>query len=258
MSPVARAIEHLCGAIAAAAEDSEPFAHLRLVDVFPENIYAAMLGAMPAGEDYRRMSGRARSAGRRDVRTKLDLLPESIANLPSGKRPVWEIVGQALRSEPVRDAFMRKLAPGLHRRFGQANVGMYPLPILARDVPGYRIGVHPDTRWKGMTVQIYLPRDDSIEHVGTVFHRRGVDGSYAAALRMPFRPNTGYAFAVGDDTYHSVDTVGPEVSTRDSILLTYYVDRTLFEKAHNRSKRLGNLLLAKVRGAGRSTLPATG
>jgi hypothetical protein len=44
-----------------------------------------------------------------------------------------------------------------------------------------------------------------------------------------------------------VDTVGPEVSTRDSILLTYFVDQTFFNRVHNRGKRFGNFLLAKYR-----------
>ena len=252
-STVARTIEHLRAAIDAAAEDREPFGHLRLVDAFPEDVYSQMLDAMPAREDYRRMSGRAKSNRKGDVRTKLDLLPEWIGNLPPGKRKVWEVVGAALRSVQVREAFIRRLAPGLERRFGAgyATVGMYPRPLLTRDLPGYRIGVHPDTRWKGMTIQFYLPRDRSIEHVGTVFHKRGSDGSFQVTARMPFRPNSGYAFAVGEDTYHSVDTVGQEVRTRDSILLTYFVDRTLFEKSHNRWKRFGNLVLAKARGISR-------
>lgn len=241
------AIDHVRAAVESAVEDREPFAHIRLAEVFPPGLYSQMLDAMPARDDYRRMSGRARSP-RADVRTKLDLLPEWIGNLPPDKRRVWEVIGHALCSAPVREAFMRRLAPGLEKRFGpvHARVDMYPIPVLTRDVPGYRIGIHPDTRWKAMTIQIYLPRDDSIEHVGTVFHKRGVDGSFTVATRMPFRPNSGYAFAVGGDTYHSVDTVGPEVHTRDSILLTYFVDRTLFEKAHNRTKRLGNYLKAKA------------
>lgn len=252
-SIIARTIEHLCGAIDAAAENHEPFAHIRLIDAFPMDVYSEMLNAMPAKEDYRRMSGRARSPRKGDVRTKLDLLPEWIGNLPAEKRWVWQVVSQSLRSTQVREAFMRRLASGLERRFGAgyAMVGLYPLPVLTRDSPGYRIGIHPDTRWKGMTIQIYLPRDRSIEHVGTVFHKRSGDGSYQVCSHMPFWPNTGYGFAVGEDTYHSVDTVGQEVRTRDSILLTYYVDRTLFEMAHNRWKRLGNFLLAKARGISR-------
>jgi len=67
---------------------------------------------------------------------------------------------------------------------------------------------------------------------------------------MSFSPNTGYAFAVGQHTYHSVDTVGPEVQTRDSILLTYFVDRSLLQILRNRLRRLGNFIRNEFRHAG--------
>ena len=161
------------------------------------------------------------------------------------------MVGKALCSLKVRDAFMRKLAPGLEKRHGEKynRVGMYPIAILTRDVPGYRIGIHPDTHWKGMTIQLYLPRDESINHVGTIFHSRNADKTYNKASQMKFSPNTGYAFAVDKDTYHSVDTVGSEVNTRDSILLTYFVDKTPLQVFRNRGKRIGNFVLNEVRSA---------
>jgi hypothetical protein len=65
--------------------------------------------------------------------------------------------------------------------------------------------------------------------------------------QMKFAPNCGYAFAVGDDTWHSADPVGPEVKTRDSILLTYFVDAGVLRYLRNRGKRLGNFLLNEVR-----------
>src|SRR5262249_9180879 len=154
-----------------------------------------------------------------EVRTKLDLFPEWIRALPVGKRAVWDVVGRTLRSPKVRIALAQRLAAELERRFGTpySRVGLYAVPTLTRDVPGYTIGIHPDTRWKGITVQLYLPRDRSIEHVGTIFHHRDGEGRFHEARRMPFAPNTGYAFAVGDDTWHSLDRLGPEVSRRDSI-----------------------------------------
>ncbi len=160
------------------------------------------------------------------TRVKIDLFPEYIRALPPEKRAVWDVVGRALCSETVKRAFVRRLAPGLRRRFGAdfAKVGMYPIPILTRDIPGYQITPHPDTHWKGITVQLYLPRDDATSHIGTIFHERLPDGSMPKRTQMKFAPNTGYAFAVGEDTWHSADTVGPEVKTRDSILLTYFVD----------------------------------
>ena len=64
---------------------------------------------------------------------------------------------------------------------------------------------------------------------------------------MKFAPNTGYAFAVGTETWHSADRVGPEVKTRDSILLTYFVDAGVVRFLRNRGKRLGNFVLSEIR-----------
>ncbi|HET9580133.1 MAG TPA: hypothetical protein VFP44_20050 [Usitatibacter sp.] len=246
-----RIIGHVVDSIALAAASPEPFHHLQLGEVFPADVYAAMVGALPSPRAYRPMSGRAREARRADgqpTRTKVHLLPEFIRHLPPAQREVWEPVGRALCSDAVREAFARRLYPGLEKRFGAGcgRVRMYPIPMLTRDVTGYRIGIHPDTRHKGMTVQLFLPRDASIAHAGTAFHRRRADGTYEKACRMPFLPNTGYAFAVGDDTYHSLDALGPEIATRDSILLTYFVDHTPWQRLSNRAKRMGNLVAGEV------------
>ena len=247
-----RVIQHVVGAIDSSSQRAEPFYHLQLSNIFPADVYAQMLEAMPVKGDYRLMSGRTKSTRTDDgggTRTKIDLFPEYIRHLPADKRDIWGLVGRALCSAEVRDAFIRRLAPGLQRRFGPTynKVGMHPIPILTRDVPGYRIHIHPDTHWKGMTIQLYLPRDKSIEHVGTIFHKRMSDKTYSRALQMSFSPNTGYAFAVDKDTYHSVDTVGPEVQTRDSILLTYFVDRTPLQFLRNRARRVGNFLRNELR-----------
>jgi hypothetical protein len=249
---ITRTIEHVVSAIDSAAQHQDPFYHLQLADVFPSDLYSVMLNTMPVKQDYRPMSGRTKTTRTADgggTRTKIDLFPEFIRHLPSGKQRAWAMAGRTLCSREVREAFRKRLAPGLEERFGQdyQRVGMYPIPILTRDVPGYRIGIHPDTRWKGMTIQIYLPRDRSCEHVGTAFHKRTGQTSYEKIRQMPFLPNTGYAFAVGKHTYHSVETVGPEVQTRDSILLTYFVDSSVLHIMRNRGRRFGNFLLNECR-----------
>jgi hypothetical protein len=258
-----RAVEDLsrsvAGAVEAARAGEAPFHHLVFERVFPEEVYAAMLAAMPLASDYRPMSGRSKDhdlANGVPTRVKIDLFPEYIRRLPPQKCAVWDVVGRALCSHELKQAFVRRLAPGLGRRFGAdfAKVGMYPIPILTRDIPGYKIPPHPDTRWKGITVQLYLPRDDTTSHIGTIFHERLPDGSLPKRAQMKFLPNTGYAFAVGEDTWHSADTVGPEVKTRDSILLTYFVDAGLLRFLRNRGKRIGNFLRNEIRYTAR--LPA--
>src|SRR5438132_4661851 len=89
--------------------------------------------------------------------------------LKKKKREVWDLAARVLRSKELNAAFVQRLAPGLKGRFGEnfANVNMYPVPILTRDIPGYRIFKHTDSLWKGITVQFYLPPDNSTPHIGT-------------------------------------------------------------------------------------------
>ena len=246
-----RIVAHALESIGAAPQGTAPFHHLRLTGFFPPDVYEQMAASMPGATAYRPMSGRAREARREDgtpTRTKLHLLPECIRMLPEPHRDLWCAVGGALCSRAVRDAFVERLGPGLEKRFGAdyRELGLYAIPILTRDVAGYRIGIHPDTRHKGITVQLYLPRDDSIRHVGTIFHRRLGGDRFEPVCQVPFLPNSGYGFAVGRETYHSLDEGGTDVTTRASILLTYFVDETAWQRVSNRAKRAGNYVAARV------------
>src|SRR5216110_3104972 len=250
--------EFVADSVRNAREGGVPFYHLRFERIFPDDFYEQMLEAMPVTEDYRAMSGKSKMGSSRPdgkpTRTKIDLFPEYIRHLPPEKFVVWDVVGRVLRSDEVKATLIQHLAPGLKRRFGEnfASVGMYPVPILTRDIPGYRVFKHTDSLWKGITVQLYLPSDNSHTHIGTIFHEELPDGQKPRRKQMPFARNTGYAFAVADNTWHSADTVGPEVTTRDSILLTYFVDRGAWRFFRNRGRRMGNAILNELRNLKRS------
>jgi len=122
--------------IGASRQVEKPFFHLEFDRVFPDDVYAQILSLMPESADYRPMRGRSKGHDLADgthTRVKMDLFPEYIRNLPPEKRALWDVVGRALCSEPVKQAFIRRLAPGLSKRFGKdfARVGMYPIPILS-------------------------------------------------------------------------------------------------------------------------------
>src|ERR1700686_4048874 len=140
--------------IDAARAGGPPFFHLESDRVFPDDVYTPRVDQIPSAADYRPLPGRNRGNIREDgssTRVKIDLFPEYIRHLTDEKRATWDVVGRALCSSEVQDAFMHGLAPGLKRRFGAdfADVGMYPIPVLTRDIPGYRITPHTATHWKG-------------------------------------------------------------------------------------------------------------
>src|SRR3974390_1193264 len=249
---VTRVSEFVARSVENARALETPFFHLEFDHVFPDDVYAEILRLMPVTRDHRPMHGRSKGHDLEDgthTRVKIDLFPEYIRHLPPQKRAIWDVVGRALCSRKVKEAFVRKLGPALERRFGAGytQTGMYPIPILTRDIPGYLITPHTDTRWKGITVQLYLPRDAATTHIGTIFHEQLPDGSLPKRTQMKFVPNSGYAFAVGEDTWHSADPVGPEVTTRDSILHTYFVDAGVLRFLRNRGKRVGNFMRNEMR-----------
>jgi hypothetical protein len=249
-------VRHMVASIDGAPASEVPFYHLVLDNFFPAEVYQEMLDRMPTSESFRALPGRNNYNIREDgssTRVKIDLFPEYLRHMDGVQKELWTSVGRALCAEEVRQAFVRRLAPGLKRRFGEAwqSVGMFPIPMLTRDTDGYRIPEHTDTRWKGITVQLYLPRDTSQNGIGTVFSERLPDGGFRRVTQMEFVPNHGYAFAVGDNTWHSVDAIGRQPKPRDSILHTYFVDDTVFKKLRNRGKRIGNFLRNEVRQAGR-------
>jgi hypothetical protein len=246
-------IQFVVDSVKTAPADDAPFHHLQFDRIFPDDFYAQMVEAMPVAEDYRAMSGKSKMGSSRadgkPTRAKIDLFPEYVRHLPLKKRAVWDATGRVLRSKELQSAFVQRLAPGLKGRFGEnfAKVNMYPVPILTRDIPGYRIFKHTDSLWKGITVQFYLPADNSTPHIGTIFHEVLPNGRKPKKAQMSFSPNTGYAFAVADNTWHSADPVGPEVKTRDSILLTYFVDAGPWRFVRNRGRRLANFVLNEAR-----------
>src|SRR5258707_448431 len=255
---VANLIQFVVDSVRQAAGDDGAFQPLQFKRIFPGGFYAEMLEGMPGGQDYRGMSGKRKVGSSRPdgkpTRAKIDLFPEYVRHLPAKKRAVWDAAGRVLRYKELQSAFVQRLAPGLKGRFGEnfAKVNMYPVPILTRDIPGYRIFKHTDSLWKGITVQFYLPADNSTPHIGTIFHEVLPNGRKPKKAQMPFSPNTGYAFAVADNTWHSADPVGPEVKTRDSILLTYFVDAGPWRFVRNRGRRLANFVLNETRNLKRN------
>ena len=243
--------DYVASSVDAAEQGSAPFLHLVLRDVFPKDVYASIRAAMPVYEDYRPMGGRSKAKNTQgnSTRVKIDLFPEFIRHFSPEKKDIWALVGAALCSKTVQNAFIRRLAPALEKRFGPgyAKTRFSPIPILTRDIPGYKIKPHTDTHWKGITVQLYLPQDESTSDIGTIFHARRPDGTMERTTQMQFIPNSGYAFAVGDDSWHSADPVRAEVTTRDSILLTYFVDSGPLRVLRNRGKRVANFLTNEFR-----------
>ncbi|MFM9917709.1 MAG: hypothetical protein ACKVOX_18055 [Rhizobacter sp.] len=228
--PIALNKDSFIAAIDRAPLESQPCDHVCLSDLFPQAFYRQLLSSLPEIEHFHEL--RHRDALRADgssTRLRLFLYPEQLWSLPAAIRARWLPLSRLLCSRELQEAFKRKFRRALEARFGCGidQLNFYPIPIIVRDLPGYRIGIHADVLKKAITVQFYLPEDSSQKHLGTVFHE-GSSGEAALRTRkMPFLPACGYAFPVQQlESWHSAETTTEADGERRSIMLTYYVQNT--------------------------------
>ena len=87
-----------------------------------------------------------------------------------------------------------------------------------------------------ITTQYYLPSDHSHTHLGTSFHKKGEAG-FTKVRTLEFAPNSGYAFPVGNDSWHGVEKMCDSDGERNSIMLIYYVHQGVFGELFNHAKQ---------------------
>lgn len=235
--------------LVAAVERSElrhhPFDHICMEQVLGPHRYLSLLAAMPERNFYHELSHKdAMRADGSSTRLRMYLYPELLWRLPVEQRQIWMPVARALCSPGLEDAFKRKFRTALENRFGKPvdRIGIYPVPILLRDQPGYRIGIHADAPSKAITVQFYLPGDASQHHLGTIFHEGESGQSAKRTTQVPFLPMSGYAFPVSlTESWHSAATTSDTDGERVSMMVTYYVADDVAMWLKYRLRRVGLL-----------------
>jgi hypothetical protein len=233
--------EQMVAAIERAELRTKPFDHIYMEGVLDPATYDSLLTDMPETQFYHDL--KHQDAVRKDgtsTRLRMYLYPELLKRLPKRQRQVWMPVAEALCSPEMELAFKRKFRSALEERFGKKveKIGLYPIPILLRDQPGYRIGIHSDVKKKAITVQFYLPADERQRHIGTIFHESNSGEGAERTTQMPFMPATGYAFPVSlTKSWHSAATTTPKDGERVSMMVTYYVADSLARRLYWKARR---------------------
>ena len=140
----------------------------------------------------------------------------------------------AFGSEDLRSTIFARYPALMAERFGAAGVPPLECTVkLQRDLPGYKIGVHPDTTDKVVLIQLYLPANDAHRHMGTsLYVPKG--GGYELAQTLVFARNTGFSFAKTAESWHGVEPVID--AERHSLTVNYRL----------RDQKLGRMLRKRV------------
>lgn len=222
--------EHIVQVIMDTPLGEDPMHHLEMQDFLPWNTYATLVENLPPDTWYKTLAPDSKKgAGTR-----------ALMGLGDGSRPwcrdsaqkTWSEVVRALASDAVRAVIFVKFEEVLSQRFNMnlkqlLAMETAPLVRLSRDVEGFYLAPHCDKPSKVVTLQLYLPPDDTQSDLGTSFYKKGSGfGGFDQVRRMPFVPNFAYAFPmtkVGKPSWHGVERIGRIAYPRDSLVLGFHV-----------------------------------
>jgi hypothetical protein len=202
-------------------------------------LYERLLSSLPSRDIYEAFDYEKHQQEGVSNRRRFQMTDAWLDRLTHETRTFWYSIRAALGSAELKRAIFKKLAPGLAFRYGIAegeaqNLPGFALPELFHETNGYSIKPHPDTRKKVVTMQIALAADASQEGLGTEFYRRALNPGawlreprgFEIVKRMPFLPNTAYAFSVLNTftlkSWHGRTAISGQCGERNSLLNIWY------------------------------------
>jgi len=223
----------------------EPCQHLYCERMWPADVYDDMLRLLPKQDSYHPQNAKvwvnAEGISTRDRCP----LPEAIEGMDAERASFWHQIWLALTAESFKRMLFAKFAKDIALRLdrkpeGLADTEAFVSCTLLHDIEDYKIKPHPDGWPSIVTMQFYLPVDTSQEDLGTSFYaetplwRRPLEGRYREVKRMPFKPNSGYAFVVNDRpgrrSMHGRELIQPGAGVRNTLLMR------LMAEDHNRKR----------------------
>ena len=94
---------------------------------------------------------------------------------------------------------------------------------IHKDKKGFWRGEHNDLKpWARelVSLQIYCPTNDELEHNGTWLGKEGKD-----CKLISFVPNRAWSFKCSEDSFHHVKRIKENTTDRNSVLIKYNVMR---------------------------------
>ena len=237
-----KVLDHCIQVLAATPMEKNPFPHFVVKGFFPTDFYSNLLSGLPDQKQYEPF-GYEKHQSKDGVsnRFRFQFSNECLEKLPAGQQQLWFTVRSVLGSVELKSAVFQKLAPGLRLRYGveeaaAKDLSGFALPELFHETEGYSIKPHPDTRKKVVTMQLALASNDGQRELGTEFYRRSFDPrswlrvphGFETVKKMPFTPNTVYAFSVLNTimlkSWHGRTVIPGDFGVRNSILNIWYED----------------------------------
>ena len=221
-----RTLEHMLNVIKTTPVQHEPFAHLQLHSLIPEEIYREMLTHLPDDCHYHELRhADPKQPGGKSTRLRFGFSAKELGLLQGAQQKLWSQMRTVLHDPRLESALRTVLREGLRQRFGKQcdSMKLQPKPELVRDLSGYCSGVHTHALQQVLTVEFHLPPNDSQTTLGATYFRRNAAGTFDTVKKQGFTPCSGHALVVSDCSFIGLEVPVPPGQQRNSLTLTYHI-----------------------------------
>ncbi len=226
--------------LVAAPVADEPFQYFYCDHIWPQDVYEQILQNLPPHDLYVPLNIKQWvNAEGLSTRDRFLLTPANIERLDPERAAFWRRIVLALTSDAFKRLVFRKLKNDIARRLeveaDQAeNAQVFVSCSLLRDVEDYKLKPHTDGVPRVVTSQFYFPSDDSQIDLGTSLYteapllNRLFTKRFQEVKRMPFAPNSGYAFAVNNlpdhRSLHGRELIRHGAGVRNSMIVSWLTE----------------------------------
>jgi hypothetical protein len=241
--------------IANAEVRRHPFPHFFVAPVFPQDYYRELLSRLPPTDWMKPIdeTGTVQFVGGKGAEAERAYPSRFIADLADieereqAKDPAsqfWANLSQWLMADRFRGQIMEKFRNDMAERFGAGAAVSTDIDArLVRDFTSYAIGPHTDSPRKLVSLLFYLPRDESMSHLGTSIYaahdpsfrcegtRHYTYKGFKRVADMPYVPNALFAFFKTDHSFHGVDPITDSDVERNLLLYNIYVQTVATQRA---------------------------
>jgi hypothetical protein len=247
-----RIVDHWEDEINRTPVQDEPYQHFFSDSIWPAEVYDQMLRSLPPRELYRPLNIKQWVNKKGESTRDKCYLSENINRMDTERAAFWQQIALAISSERLKRLLFRifRRDVALRLRLPVEEVESAPVYVgisLTRDIQDYKLKPHTDGVPRVVTAQFYLPTDFSQKNLGTSIYAKvplalqPIRGRYTEVKRMPFVPNSGYAFAVNDlperSSYHGRELIEDGSGVRNSILVSWLSENRTQTKAVGEGKR---------------------
>lgn len=213
---------------------SFPYPHLLVGEVFPADFYAAVRAHLPGKDEMTsfRAIGRA-AGGEPDTRRALPLTTEHLGKLDETRRAFWSELARWMLGGAFANLMLDKFAEIVGARTDLEGRELANEALLVQDDGDYSVGPHTGRPGSVLSLLFYLAGDAARPQLGTSVYLPGAGtpgragppafDAFQRVYTMSYLPNTLFAFASSDHSFHGVEPVADAGARRDLLLYDIYV-----------------------------------